>query len=133
VKRVNKFRILLPSPSSDLGKKSATSSKEHDLNRTRNLPFIFPTIPNQSSAKVLDSFNRFQLHLKFWLPLFQFNIRMLNVDIAIELVTRRINAMTYILVRIVARRIIQRRNVPRGRNLQDWKFTMSGSIFRNGQ
>jgi hypothetical protein len=91
-----KFKILFPSPSSDLGKKSTTTSTEQDLDMTRKLPFIFPIIPNQSSSKVLDSFKKFQLHL------FQFNIKMLNANIAIELVTWRINVLISILANIVA-------------------------------
>jgi hypothetical protein len=60
------------------------------------LPFIFSIIPDQSSSKMLDSFKKSQLHM------FQFNIRMINANIVIELVTRRISVLISILASIVA-------------------------------
>jgi hypothetical protein len=57
------FKILFPSPSSDLGKKSTTTSKEQDLDMTRKLHFISLIIPDQSNSKVSDCFKKINFHL----------------------------------------------------------------------
>jgi hypothetical protein len=109
------FRILFPSPSSNLGKKSATTRIEKDLDMTRKLPFAFLIIPNQSSSKYLDSFKKSQLHLS------QLSIKIISANNAIELVTRRISFLIYILSSVVVSITIIRQmfNIEETCNIED--------------
>ena len=122
----NRFPFLFPSFSLDLGKKSSIKSTKQELDMTRKWPFTFHNISNQSNSIVLDSFKKIHLHfLKFKFPF-------LNSIIVIELITWRINVLVYILVIIVESIIILQKDASYRRDLQEWIFTMVGSILGNG-
>jgi hypothetical protein len=86
--------------------------KKQDSDMIMNLPFIFPTILDQSTSIVHDSFKEIPLHL------LQFNIIMLSSNIFIKLFTWRISVLISILVFIVGRKIIIQMDVKRRRRIK---------------
>ena len=118
------FCLFLPSPTSNLGKRSFTTSTKLTLDTTWKWPITFQITQIQSSFKVLDLFIKFHLHLlkfKVW-----------NPSIVIDLTIWQINVLIFTVVRIVESIHILHTNISFWRSWQERRFTMVGSLLGYG-
>ena len=140
--QMHKFSLHFPSPSSDLGNNLSTTSTKLVLDMTRTCPFIFQTMPNPFSFRVLVSFMTVHLLLMtVQLQLFQTlllfhsnnnNNRSWNANTMTELAIWKITVLIFIHVSTVIKPVILQTDASETNLLREQRFILDGSLLGNG-